>query len=493
MKYFYLLIIFLILLSVWQLMKFVLLKRFLRAYVLKKVLTYHSMSENGNVFSSYILIKLANLICYEIYCKKTYLINLLENNNYEHLINYIAKKNIELAYALAACLKIKASKSKLQKYIKQNSKNTMALIVLAMIYANEFEFIKLRQVIGKLKKNKLKQSEKAIVYILEAKIDMFDTDMFSASQKIFKSIRFFKKKKWFYEEAEAYVLLGEIYRISAVYDVSQTMFDAAQEIYSAIKNSIKVSDVKTFKAILFIGEERFAEAKELLCESQKVFKQNMLSKRCAEVLNQRALIYALQKKYAMAIRFAQQALEIHQNIKNIRGQSFSYEIISLSEYNRKSYDKSYDYALLAMSLYAKSKNYAAFEDSAFLAAQSCFAVKKYEQAESICRKIISSHNKNNTCFHIANVYSLLGLIYIRLNEFNRASALFKKSLNLEQCNERYSAAATDYVNLALIDKKTGRLNNALYNLQAALDIAKKENDEKLCAIIEMQIKKINRF
>ena len=41
------------------------------------------------------------------------------------------------------------------------------------------------------------------------------------------------------------------------------------------------------------------------------------------------------------------------------------------------------------------------------------------------------YEKNSTCFHIANVYSLLGLIYVKLKDYGRATALYKKSLLLE--------------------------------------------------------------
>ena len=493
MKYFYLFLIFFILLMFWQVIKYVILKRFFYTCVLKKSLWFYSVSDHVRIFSSYIWLKVADLYSGFSCRKKEEFIQLLENKEFERIIKYVEDKNLGLSYTFGVCVGLKKNIISLKQYINKEPNDVDALIGLAFVYAEDFSYLKLNKVINKLKKLKLKKIEKAIVSILEAQIDMFEADMLSASKKVFKAISFFKKKNYLYEEAQAYVLLGEIYRVSAMYDVAQMMFDTAQKIYFLLNNDIKVADIKTLKAVLFMGQERFKEAKGLLGESQRAFEKYNLYRKYAEVLNQQALLYLLQNKYSLAIKTAQKSLDIHQKFKNMRGQGFSCELIALSEYNKKKYEKSFEYAMLSMSLYIKHKNYAAYEDSAFLAAQSCFALKRYEQAELICRKIITIHGKHSTCFHVANVYSLLGLIYIKLNDFNRASALLKQSLNLEQCNERYSAAAIDYVNLALIDKKCGRMSSAMHNLQSALDSAKKQNDDELCEIIEKQIKKIEKF
>ena len=169
----------------------------------------------------------------------------------------------------------------------------------------------------------------------------------------------------------------------------------------------------------------------------------------------------------------------------------SYELLSNIKYYQKEYNKAIDFSQKAQNFYVKTNNYSAFEDAGFIEAQSYFALKDYDNTEKTCRKIISIYEKKATCFHIANIYSLLGLVYIRLNDFKRAEALFKKALDLEQSNERYSCVATDYANLALIDKKLGNKEQALKNLQSALESAQKHQDENLCKIIDKQIKKIN--
>ena len=492
MKYFEVSVLFfnvLLLVGLWKFIKARLQHRFYRAYILRKSANYFSKSNCCGFFSEYIVLKIADIIHKAPRNKQEELLKEINSGKHEKIVEYITTLNPTLAYIYTAHFDIKAAKEQLEKHIKEQ-KSALALIGLGLIYAQDFNFIKLRSVVESLKTVKKDKLQKALSYILEAKTDIYDSDMLSASSKTMKSLKIFKKKNLFYQEADAYFILGEIYRISAVFDVSQMMFDAADKIYASVEDVLRQSVVKSAKAMLFTAQERFTEATDLFAEAEKIFKQNKLPVKQAEVLNQQALIHILQKKYAKALKIAEQALKIHTQHQNMRGQAYSYELLATISYNKKDYLKAVKFSQNAQPLYFETDNYSAYEDAAFIEAQSYFALQDYEKTEKICRKIISIYEKKSTCFHIANIYSLLGLIYIRLNDFKRAGTLFKKALDLEQSNERYSCVATDYANLALIDKKLGNKEQALQNLQAALESAQKHQDENLCQIISKQIKKI---
>lgn len=493
MKYFELIVLFFSVLTVmllWKFLKAILQKRFYRAYILRKISQFCSKSNCCVFFSEYIILKIADLIYKAPYKKQEIFLKEINSDKCEQIFEYVLSKNEPLAYIFQAHFDISASKNFLEAYVK-NNKNALALLGLGLIYAQEFNFVKLRSIVENLRNVKKNKVQKAISDILTARVDMFDSDMLSASSKAMQAIKTFKKKNLFHEEAEAYFLLGEIYRVSAIYDISQTMFDAAEKIYVSGKDFLRQATVKSAKAMLFTAQERFIEAKDLFDETEKIFKENNLPIKQAEVLNQQALILILQKKYIKAFKIADTALKLHIQHNNLRGQAYSYELLSNIKYYQKEYNKAIDFSQKAQNFYVKTNNYSAFEDAGFIEAQSYFALKDYDNTEKTCRKIISIYEKKATCFHIANIYSLLGLVYIRLNDFKRAEALFKKALDLEQSNERYSCVATDYANLALIDKKLGNKEQALKNLQSALESAQKHQDENLCKIIDKQIKKIN--
>lgn len=488
MKYF-LFNIIILLLGIWLVLKSSLRQKFYRAYILRKIAQNYFYLNDKGIFSSYIILKIADLIYAENIKNQKILLSYINAHDFKSVTDFFMKKDKVAAYAFGAFFNLKENKKNLQQYIKQNSKDKLGLLILGLIYDSEFQKNKLKQIVNTLQNFKFKKAQNGIKYYLKAKSELYDADMFEASAHTLKAIKIFKKHNCFYEEAESYALLGEIYRISAVYDLSQTMFDTALKMYDCLDNEIKSAQIKALKAMLFVGQERFGEADNLFSQSKKTLKRAKLTQFEAEIINQQALLNILQKKYSKALKYTTNALMLHQKCKNISGKAFSFELMAMIYFYKKDYQASLVNAQNAMKNYLKTKNYSGFADSAFIAAQSLFELKEYEKAENMCRELIDTYEKHSTCFHIASAYSLLGLIYIKLKDFNRAAALFKKSVNLEQCNERYTAAATDYTNLALIEKKLGHKENELRYLDAALENAKKQGDDKLIKIIGQQIKK----
>ena len=377
----------------------------------------------------------------------------------------------------------------MQKHLKQYPDDLLAILTLGLIYDKCFETKKLKQLVEKLQNKKIKGVQNAVKCYLLAKTGLYDADMHFASQNAMKAIKLFKKYKYYYEEADSYMLLGEIYRVSAVFDLSQMMFDSAEKIYESLDNEVKTAEIKALKGMLYSAQERFDEAKDMFSKSKDVFSEHKLVKEKAEIANQQALLSIMQKKYAKALKYTDDALLLHERCKNHAGEAFSYELKAIVELYKKRYAEVYEKAQHAMKNYTKVKNYSGFVDSAYIAAQAKFELGDYEKTEELCRQIIDVYEKYPTCFHIANVYSLLGLVYIKQNDYNRASALLKKSMSLEQCNDRYVGVATDCMNLALIERKLGRKDNVSYYLNSALENAIKHQNQELIDIIKHQIEK----
>ena len=490
MKYFEISIIFLIIfifVSLW-LFRCMLQRKLYRAYLLRKLTSIYKKECYDGVFSSYLIFKIADFI-YELpKNKRMQILSALESESYKKISEAFALTGEMYSYLFSVQFKLNEAKIKL-KSIKEKSDNVLIYLSKALVCAKEFDYVKLRKILDDVKKCRPDKIQKGMFLRLEALLNMTDSDMFSASKNSAMSAKIFKKYGLPYEEAESYFLLGEIYRISAVFDVSQIMYDEAAKIYALLKYPAKEATVKASKSMLLMAQERFDEAKDLLVESKKIFRENKLHVSEGEIVNQESLLNMLQKKYVQSLKCANKALEIHQKYKNTRGMAFSYELISLIRYLQKKYREVVFSAELSMKYYLKTKNYAGFEDCAFVLAQAYFGLSDYDNAQKVCREIIKIHNKYPTCFHIANVYSLLGLIFVKLKDFNRAAALFKKSLNMEQCNERYSAAATDYVNLALVCSKGGRTEEAAQYLQSALESADKHGNVELCNLISEYMKK----
>ena len=142
---------------------------------------------------------------------------------------------------------------------------------------------------------------------------------------------------------------------------------------------------------------------------------------------------------------------------------------------------------MAAQLYDEQENASARAECLYLEASALCKLHQDEKAEPLLRKILDYCAQKSLNFHTANAYSLLGLIYLRSRDLQRAKVLFQQSLHLEQSNERCPGLAADYANLALIESQTGNAGAARSNLEIALEYAQKTQDDELIKLISEKI------
>ena len=116
--------------------------------------------------------------------------------------------------------------------------------------------------------------------------------------------------------------------------------------------------------------------------------------------------------------------------------------------------------------------------------------RQKEKAEQKLRQIIQNKERDNCCFHSASAISLLGLIFLRKNQLKRAKSLFLQAASLEQKNERFSGAATDYTNIGLIEYKSGDKKQALKTFYTALEYASAFGENEFSQMLEQKIKNL---
>ena len=93
------------------------------------------------------------------------------------------------------------------------------------------------------------------------------------------------------------------------------------------------------------------------------------------------------------------------------------------------------------------------------------------------RGIIRKVPYHQSCFHIADAYTLLGLILLQTGKIGRARTIFNQALKHELSDNRSAGIAVDYANLAAAEKQCGNISAARKNLEAALAYAKDADNE----------------
>lgn len=378
-----------------------------------------------------------------------------------------------------------------RKKIYRPSDKVLALIITNLLAVSASDYKKLRINLRRLSVLRQTKAEEAWQAYFNAKISLYAGDMYAASRHAVEAACLFKKVRHFPEEALSYTLLGDIYRFCAIYDVAQMMYDSAAEIYRLSDIKAGEAEVLACKGMLWMSRERFAEATELFCRSRRVFKKLKLMFKEAETINQLALLNLMRKRFKPALKYAVVAAEKHRIADNIQGWAYSQEILALISAQQADYTAAADYARQAQKGYAEAKNHPAYMDAAFLEAEALFNLDDCPAAADCCCRIIKYAARRRTSFRMAKVYTLLGLIDNRLQDFKSARVMFKRSLAWEQKNGQCAAAATDYINLAQVETNCGNLSAAKKYLDLAATTVQKYGDEQLCAVIQTQMEKIN--
>lgn len=394
----------------------------------------------------------------------------------EYLLQYGRKY---LAATLSAFTNLDLAEEML-KSIRQSDK---MLVQLAYINILKDKKEDAKDILNLIKAEKLSGAERGLYRYCMAKLALDIGDLFNAANDATMAIKLFHKSKSFYEEAKSYILLGEIYRVSAVSDMAYFMYNEAKKIADNHHNEALKADVLGNMGMLFTLQERFDAAEDVFSEALEINKKIIRDKACACVYNQLALLKLLDEKYEEAIAFINQALRYALTDVN----AFSFELMAKVNFARKEYESAIKNADIAQKKYWKSNNLAAFFESKYLEAQAWFNLEEYEEAEAKIRHLLSVADENESSFHLANAYSLLGAIFMKRKKPARAKPFFEEAIRHELRNNRTEGMISDYLNLGIIAQKQGDNEGALINFREAKRYAQEVQNQDLENIIEKYI------
>ena len=329
--------------------------------------------------------------------------------------------------------------------------------------------------------------EKARTNYIQSCLALLEGDLLSASQKATDAAKFFQKHNMLYEEAQTYLLSGTIYRVSAVTDTADFMLRTAAEIFAAIGANAKQAEAYGHLGMLMVMQERFAEAYDYFGKAQNLFQYAKDMNGYAEILNQQALTDLINNESQKAAKTAAKAEKIFKDLNDARGQAMSLDIEAQIAFGLAQWKKAASKAAAAHKLYEQTDNRPAKLEMELLLAQIDFETAKTAAAEKRLRKIIDEDKSCKSCFHIANAYNLLGIIYLRQGDLRRAEGIFQQSLSAELQNERWYGAAIDYANIALTSYRRGNKDTGDKNREMAIKCAQDAGAENLAKMLKQRL------
>lgn len=429
-------------------------KRFLRKYISKKF-------ADKPIFNTLIIDEICNYIAKSKAKKQKRILKVLFDKGVDAFCKQIDSEDIKQKIYLCNNKKINAKTS-----------DTVCLLMMAKHYLRENEYDKALKILQKIDLKKTNSNQKAYYKYLLAQISIFEGDLLTASEDLSRSLKYFKKKNMFFEEAEAYFILGTVYRISGVYDTADFMLRTSQEIFAHIGSSKGEAEAFGTLGLLMSVQNRFDEAESYY---QKALEKAAFDKTLAGfILSQQAMLEYVKGNLKKSSKIANEALK---ETKDAKVKATFFDVLSRITLSEKKYASAIRYANQAFDIFFKAKNYPSAFESLYIKASALAENKKLDESEQTLRFLIDEEKKHKSCFHIAGAYTLLGLILMKKGEPDRAKALFNQALSKELCNNRKTGVAIDYANLALVEKLQGNENEACENLKKALSMADETNEE----------------
>ena len=461
--------------------------KYLKKMALLSVLFQQQNLKNRAFYSSYIIKQCVTALYFRTDKKSRRALACLVCGKVEPAAEILQAEKPYLALLLIAHQNASAAYRQInhQKKLFLHSEYAVFLPLLAH---HLFEFSAFRHLLLQINRPKIPLTLRPYYDYAAAYVYLQEADMLSASQSADKALKAFSRKQYFYEEAQCYLQTAEIYRLSCVNDIAQTMLESALKIFSKLKSAFWIAHTIAVKGMLMLYENRLEEAEECYIEALNLAPNSTIK---ADILNQYALLQIVQNKLSAARRKILTAAETYKQQKNQIGKAFSEQLLGQIALHRKQYASAAKHSLTAAELYEKQKNYAATAESLYTAATACFKQQKFRPAEAYLRQILQINRNHQNSFHSANAYSLLGLIYLQTGDIQRAKVLFQQSLHLEQRFERCEGLVADYADLALIEKLSGDEDSARHNLQIALEYAQKTENSELIDLINQKIAHLN--
>lgn len=320
---------------------------------------------------------------------------------------------------------------------------------------------------------------------LKAHLHLKEGDLETASILASSAAAGFHKIGFLYEEALCYMLNSNAYRACGIVDTSQLMLQSALKIFQNLEAISKQAECLGMLGMLMITDNRFSEAETYFNKALSLFQNQNDANGCASIINQQSLCALICQSPPKAIKLAQKALKICEAKKNLHGIAFCYDILAQAKLanNNKT---ALTYACKAANLYQTNKNISAYLEMLQLQSQILIRQNKITAAEKILRNIISFASTQNSCFHIANAYNLLGIIYLKQKDYRRAEGIFQQALHAELHNERWSGAAIDYANIAITSLNRGNIQQSKKHWKTALQYAEQSNNKQLLELLKEQ-------
>lgn len=367
---------------------------------------------------------------------------------------------------------------KISRALHKSPRNYQLLLLAAESYYLQFRTTEFKRALEQIRLPWFApRGLKADYLRLTAINELYLTDMLRASNACSQALKLYQKLKFSYEEAESYLTMAQIYRISGIYDVAFSMLKEAEKIFTELELTAKIAETKAYFGLLESGRENYQPALEYLKSAEELCLQHKLQKTGADIKNWQGQVYYLIKKQALALKCFASVLKT--TAARPTAKAFASEMTARIERRRGHYSSALKAAETALQIHQEANCRPGIFENLYLKAEIHYDAEEFAQSEKILNQLIKEKTPAGTIYYPANAYTLLGLIYLKQQRLSLAKTLFKQALDLENSQNRIKGAVIDYNNLAVASFMEGDKTTGENYLRQALSYAENLEDSEL--------------
>jgi len=295
-----------------------------------------------------------------------------------------------------------------------------------------------------------------------AMISLNQGNLAEAERLLTMALSVFEKEEQDYEYARAANRLGMVYRLAGAFESAEEAHYRAKNLAEKHKWKAVLAETLGNLGMVYEGKDRFELALAHHNEALKLLEQD--EKYCFDTAclqRQIGLCYLRKGDCSCALEAFQKCFRIFGEQKDLSMQSRVLNDITLTYQAMNCDEKALETAFLSIQ-----KAQEAADDFELAANRLLYASLRVEQnntdqeTEDCLLKALAFFKEKNKKAESANASAMLGLLYLRREEWERAESFFRDSIHIEEMLHRSLGLASDYSNLGLIAQKKGQKQKA---------------------------------
>lgn len=324
----------------------------------------------------------------------------------------------------------------------------------------------------------------AKAYLDLAMISIHQGSLAEAERMLKLSMKVFHQYSLDEEYYTSLVRLGTTYRMGMMLDLAEEMYRVALN-FSEQKNDLrKKAECLGNIGLIFDANDNFEMALDYMSKSLNLYKETEAKEDEVFQIRQIGLTLLRSGKKEQAIVYFDQAIGLFQKLNNLvmLSRVLNDKTLALEG------ESALQCAMESLEVAKKSGDMFEIADNSLLYARLLLDLKLDKSLiENLLFNALKLFKKLRMQNEIANASSTLGLLYLRLHDFDKAESFFKDSLYVEQRQHRDYGMASDYGNLGLIAKYKGDYQRATEYWTKAEALFEQNGNTILAAEFKKQI------